>query len=74
MKTFRNGLLCIPAAFWYRVIWGFSAQTADVSGDLSDRLLWRLMALVSPAFAGADTATQNAAWSCPPLSGPCSGS
>ena len=61
MKRILKLLLWLPALLWYRVIWGFSAQTAAVSGDLSDRLLWRLMALVSPAFAGADTATQNAA-------------
>ena len=61
MKHILKLLLCLPALLWYRVIWGFSAQTAAVSGDLSDRLLWRLMALVSPAFAGVDAVTQNAA-------------
>ena len=61
MKRVRNFLLWLPAALWYRVIWGFSAQTAAVSGDLSDRLLWRLMARLSPAFAGADEHVQNAA-------------
>ena len=61
MKHILKLLLWLPALLWYRVIWGFSAQTAAVSGDLSDRLLWRLMALVSPAFAGADAVTQNAA-------------
>ena len=61
MKHIRNGLLWLPAALWYRVIWGFSAQTAAVSGDLSDRLLWRLLEALSPAFAAGDFATQNAA-------------
>ena len=61
MKHILKLLLWLPALLWYRVIWGFSAQTAAVSGDLSDRLLWRLMAPVSPAFAGADAVTQNAA-------------
>ena len=61
MKHILKLLLWLPALLWYRVIWGFSAQTAAVSGDLSDRLLWRLMALVSPAFAGAGADTQNAA-------------
>ncbi|MBP3510054.1 VanZ family protein [Oscillibacter sp.] len=61
MKRILKFLLWLPALLWYRVIWSFSAQTAAVSGDLSDRLLWRLMALVSPAFAGADAGTQNAA-------------
>lgn len=61
MKRVRNFLLWLPAALWYRVIWGFSAQTAAVSGDLSDRLLWRLMAALSPAFAAGDAAAQNAA-------------
>ena len=61
MKHILKLLLWLPALLWYWVIWGFSAQTAAVSGDLSDRLLWRLMALVSPAFAEADAVTQNAA-------------
>ena len=39
MKHLPKLLLWLPAALWYRVIWGFSAQTAAVSGDLSDRLL-----------------------------------
>ena len=61
MKYIRNVLLWLPAMIWYRIIWGFSAQTAAVSGNLSDRLLWRLMALLSPAFAGAEIQVQNAA-------------
>ena len=61
MKHLRNLLLWLPAALWYRVIWGFSAQSAAVSGDLSDRLLWRLMAWLSPAFAAGDAAAQTAA-------------
>ena len=61
MKTFRNSMLCVPAALWYWVIWRFSAQSAAVSGDLSDRLLWKLLALVSPAFSRTDTDTQTAA-------------
>lgn len=48
-----------PAALWYRLIWGFSAQTADVSGTLSDGLLWRVLAAVSPVFAGAETPLQT---------------
>ena len=39
MKHILKLLLWLPALLWYRVIWGFSAQTAAVSGDLSDRLL-----------------------------------
>lgn len=61
MKAVRGVVLWLPAALWYRVIWGFSAQTAAVSGDLSDRLLWRLMDALSPAFARVDPDTQNAA-------------
>lgn len=49
-----------PAVLWYRLIWGFSAQTADVSGTLSDGLLWRALAAVSAAFAGAETTLQTA--------------
>ena len=51
----------IPAFLWYRVIWGFSAQSADISGSLSDRLLWRLMDLLSPAFSAGDLQVQNTA-------------
>ena len=60
MKHLRT-LLWLPAALWYRVIWGFSAQNAAVSGDLSDRLLWRLMERLSPAFAAGAFETRNAA-------------
>ena len=61
MKHLPKLLLWLPAALWYRVIWGFSAQTAAVSGDLSDRLLWRLMTALSPAFAAGDFPARNAA-------------
>lgn len=46
-----RALSLLPAALWYRLIWGFSAQTAAVSGNLSDRLLYRLLEALSPAFA-----------------------
>ena len=61
MKTTRNCLLWIPALVWYRLIWNFSAQPAAVSGDLSDRLLGRLLALFSPAFSAGDGPVQTAA-------------
>lgn len=61
MKYIRNSLLWLPALLWCWVIWVFSAQMAVVSGDLSDRLLWRLMTLACPAFARADTNIQSAA-------------
>lgn len=61
MKPIQKILLWLPAPLWYRVIWNFSAQSANVSGDLSDRLLWRLLALLSPAFSAGDMAAQNAA-------------
>ena len=61
MKHLPKLLLWLPAALWYRVIWGFSAQTAAVSGDLSDRLLWRLMTALSPAFAAGDFPARSAA-------------
>lgn len=61
MKTARNCLLWIPAILWYRVIWNFSAQPASISGDLSDRLLWRLLTLFSPAFSAGETSVQTAA-------------
>ena len=61
MKTARNCLLWIPAILWYQVIWNFSAQPAAISGDLSDRLLWRLLALFSPAFSAGEASVQTAA-------------
>ena len=61
MKTIQKCLLWIPALLWYRLIWNFSAQPASISGDLSDRLLWRLLALLSPAFSAGDVSVQNAA-------------
>lgn len=46
-------LALLPAAAWYGLIWRFSAQPAAVSGDLSDRLLYRLLGRLSPAFAAS---------------------
>ena len=57
----QKSLRWVPALLWYRVIWGFSAQNADISGSLSDRLLWRLMDLLSPAFSAGDLQAQNTA-------------
>lgn len=51
----------LPVLLWYRVIWNFSAQTAAVSGNLSDRLLWRLLHQLSPSFAGTEQAVQDTA-------------
>lgn len=51
----------LPAAAWYGVIWRFSAQPAAVSGALSDRLLYRLMLLCSPAFAAAPEGVRTTA-------------
>ena len=61
MNRIQKLLLWLPVVLWYRVIWSFSTQSASVSGDLSDRLLWRLLALLSPAFAAGDMAAQNSA-------------
>ena len=61
MNRIRNLFLWLPAVLWSRIIWNLSAQSASVSGDLSDRLLWRLLALLSPAFAAGNMAAQNAA-------------
>lgn len=54
-------LAWLPAVLWYSVIWRFSAQPATVSGDLSDRLLWRILNALSPAFAPAPQHVQTAA-------------
>lgn len=53
-------LVWAPAALWYGIIWRFSAQPAAVSGNLSDRLLWRLLAALSPAFSSAPQSAQTA--------------
>ena len=45
----RRLRLCFPV-LWYCLIWRFSAQTAVVSGQLSDRLLRRLLSAVSGVF------------------------
>lgn len=54
-------LALLPAAAWYCVIWCFSAQPAAVSGDLSDRLLYRLLKLLSPAFAASPETVRTTA-------------
>ena len=61
MRTMRTCLLWAPAILWYRLIWNFSAQLASISGNLSDRLLWRLLAFLSPAFSAGNVSVQNAA-------------
>ena len=57
-KNFLNYALWLPPALWYRVIWGFSAQSAGVSGYLSDRLLYRFLLALSPAFAASGEAAR----------------
>lgn len=49
-----------PLLIWYRVIWGFSDQTAAVSGDVSDRFLHRILAGVSPAYVQSEEYLQVA--------------
>lgn len=56
-----RAMALLPAAVWYRLIWGFSAQTAAVSGELSDGLLYRLLEVLSPAFGGAAEPARAAA-------------
>ena len=41
---------CLLPAGWYAVIFGFSGQTGAVSGELSDRLLYRLLENWSAMF------------------------
>lgn len=53
-------LTWIPAILWYSVIFRFSAQPATVSGGLSDRFLWRILEVLSPAFAAASWDAQTA--------------
>lgn len=51
----------LPAAVWYRVIWGFSAQTAVQSSGVSGGLLNRLLSAFSPAYLAAEEEIQSAA-------------
>ena len=60
-SIFLKAVAWVPALLWYHVIWRFSAQTAAVSGDMSDRLLWRLLHRLPPSFAAADDLTRNTA-------------
>lgn len=41
----RRGLLCLPAALWYAVIFFFSAQPGEESAQLSDSLALELLDL-----------------------------
>lgn len=61
MKRLMPVLLWLPSALWYRLIWGFSAQTAAVSGGASDGLLERLLAALCPAYTASGTEIQDAA-------------
>ena len=54
-------LLWIPPLLWYRIIWGFSAQTASASGKVSDGLLHRILIVLSPAYARSEADIQGAA-------------
>lgn len=49
-RPLARAALWLPAALWYAVIFRFSAQSASVSGALSDRLLYRLLEAGSAAF------------------------
>ena len=54
-------LLWIPPLLWYRIIWGFSAQTASASGKVSDGLLHCILIVLSPAYARSEADIQGAA-------------
>ena len=58
---FARFLLWIPPLLWYRIIWGFSAQTASASGKVSDGLLHRILSVLSPAYARSEADIQGAA-------------
>ena len=57
-KTFWKYALWLPPALWYKTVWSLSAQPASVSGDLSDRLLYRFLLALSPAFAASGEAAR----------------
>lgn len=57
MKFLKKSLFFLPAFLWYRLIWGFSAQTATVPGGASDGLL----AAQCPAYAASGAEIQDAA-------------
>ena len=54
-------LLWIPQMHWYRIIWGFSAQTASASGKVSDGLLHCILIVLAPAYARSEADIQGAA-------------
>lgn len=60
-KILRKLLAFVPALLWYRVIWGFSAQTAVQSGGTSDGLLHSLLSIVIPAYQSATLEIQAVA-------------
>ncbi len=57
-ETILKYALWLPPVFWYRTVWGFSAQPASVSGALSDRLLYRFLLALSPGFAASSEAAR----------------
>ena len=50
IKLWRAGRPYLPAGLWYGVIFLFSAQTGSSSGALSDRLAYRILRCIWPAF------------------------
>lgn len=56
---FRRKILpFLPVAGWYAVIFGFSAQTGESSGALSDGLAYRLLEQANPSFFQLDAMEQ----------------
>ena len=61
MRTLTHIFFCILAILWYRLIWGFSAQTASVSGGTSDGLMDGLLSRLCPSYLMADVEIRYAA-------------
>lgn len=59
-SKFIRILRWFPPLIWYRVIWGFSDQTAAVSGDVSDRFLHRILSGLSSAYVQSEEYLQVA--------------
>jgi VanZ family protein len=60
MRTLFSRLCWVPAALWYSLIWSFSSQPGDTSGDISVGLLEGALVSGGSDFSAADSTVQLA--------------
>ena len=60
MRTLFSRLRWVPAALWYSLIWSFSSQPGDTSGDISVGLLEGALVSGGSDFSAADSTVQLA--------------